>query len=189
MDSPSKDALIAEAGYLVAFAALRVGSLQDAEDLAQDTLVAAWRQRDGFAGTSSLRTWLTGILRHKVIDHYRSLRRTPTRMAVALGGVEGQEGADPLDALFDSHGSWRAHPLAQTAPVERASREASEAVRHCLEALPETWRKLFCWRVLDQADILDAAQAAGVTSASASVILVRAKHRLRLCLMKEGFLG
>lgn len=192
MSSPSKEALLAEASYLMAFACSRVDSLQDAEDLVQDVLVSAWRQRDLFATESSLRTWLTGILRHKILDHYRSLRRTPTRLTASLGLQADGPGVDPLDGLFDAHGSWKAHPLAESSSWrsrELASREVFEAVHHCLGALPTKWQKLFRARVLDGADICDAAQAAGVADASASVILVRAKHRLRLCLLKLGYLG
>jgi RNA polymerase sigma-70 factor (ECF subfamily) len=184
-----KDALLAESGYLVAFASSRVGSLQDAEDLAQEAIVAAWCRRASFSGGSSLRTWVTGILRHKITDYYRSLRRTPTRLTWRIG--DDAEGSDPLDTLFDAHGSWLFHPLAGSpskVSAERTHADVIEAVRHCLEALPESWRRLFSLRILDGGDILDCASAAGVTVASASVILVRAKHRLRLCLMKEGFL-
>jgi RNA polymerase sigma-70 factor (ECF subfamily) len=191
MKTPAADELIAETGYLVAFASSRVDSSEDAEDLVQETLVAAWRQRDAFDGRSSLRTWLIGILRHKIIDRYRSIRRTPTLLTERQRGDADDDGTDPLDNLFDEHGSWRSHPLAGSPPgrSEECTRtEILEAIRHCMKALPPNWKRLFRIRILDGADIPDAALAVGVTLGSASVILVRTKHRLRLCLIQEGFL-
>lgn len=76
MELVTKTALLTESCYLVAFASSRLGCLQDAENLAQDVLVAAWIQRAKFGGGSSLRTWITGIVRHKISNHYRNLRRT-----------------------------------------------------------------------------------------------------------------
>jgi len=57
--------------YLFNFA---VGQLRDAgvaEDLVQDTFAAAWKARERFEGKCSERTWLVGIMRHKIYDHLR----------------------------------------------------------------------------------------------------------------------
>ncbi|MDH5627721.1 MAG: sigma-70 family RNA polymerase sigma factor, partial [Candidatus Krumholzibacteria bacterium] len=56
---------------LFRFAILRVRNEELAADLVQDTFLSALKARDGFRGGSTLRTWLTGILKHKIIDHYR----------------------------------------------------------------------------------------------------------------------
>ena len=61
----------AHGDYLFNFA---IGQLRDAsvaEDLVQDTFLAAFKARDRFSGQSSERTWLVGILRHKICDHLR----------------------------------------------------------------------------------------------------------------------
>jgi len=59
-------------------------SLEDAEDLVQETLLRAWRRRDGFEGRSSLRAWLYRIATNACLDE---LRRRPDRVAIG-GGVE-----------------------------------------------------------------------------------------------------
>ncbi len=56
---------------LYGYAKARVGTRELAEDLVQETLLAALQSRDRFAGRSSVRTWLFSILRHKIVDVYR----------------------------------------------------------------------------------------------------------------------
>lgn len=73
------DWIEAHADYLFNFAIGQVRDTAIAEDLVQDTFLAALKARERFAGQSSDRTWLTGILRHKIYDH---LRRTCRERAV-----------------------------------------------------------------------------------------------------------
>src|SRR6516164_10428229 len=74
------DWLTAHGDYLFNFA---VGQLRDpaaAEDVVQETFLAALKARDRFSGRSSDRTWLVGILRHKIYDHLRKVcRERPVR--------------------------------------------------------------------------------------------------------------
>ena len=60
---------------LYRYALARVRKPEVAQDLVQDTLLAAMRARDRFAGQSSVRSWLCGILKHKLCDYYRKLGR------------------------------------------------------------------------------------------------------------------
>lgn len=67
--------LTAHADYLFNLA---VGQLRDplvAQDVVQETFLAALKSRDRFSGRSSDRTWLVGILRHKIYDHLRRVCR------------------------------------------------------------------------------------------------------------------
>ena len=75
-----------------------------AADMLQDTLLAAWRGHENFRGQSSVRTWLVGILKHKIIDHIRSEIRT-RNLAKAVEH-------DPTSAYFDSDGRWNEAPRA-----------------------------------------------------------------------------
>ena len=68
--------LDAHGDVLFAFARTRVGNPDTAEDLVQETLLAAWKAADSFAGQATERTWLVGILKNKVIDHLRKATRT-----------------------------------------------------------------------------------------------------------------
>jgi RNA polymerase sigma factor (sigma-70 family) len=184
----SIDELMQQADRLYGFALARVHDHHVAEDLVQDCLLAAWERRATFDGRSSLSTWLIGILKFKVIDHHRRSRRTPTDQAV--GSTEADR--DPLDELFDAHGSWTVDPRAGlelfVRPPDRAdlAGEIMAWIRFCLDKLPERLRLLFTLREMEELDVATAASAAGVTPGSAAVLLTRTRHQLRLCLQRQG---
>ena len=74
--SPIEPAAIErERSYLLRYALLQLRNPAQAEDAVQETLLAALEGRDRFSGRSSLRTWLTGILKHKIIDAIRRKSR------------------------------------------------------------------------------------------------------------------
>ncbi len=184
--------LLAEAQYLFACALQRVGDHHHAEDLVQECLLTAWRKRESFAGGSSLRTWLTGIMKFKTLDHHRAARRIPTSQAAEVPPeMDASSSAHPLDQLFNAAGAWKVDPnygleLLSEAPDTTASRADVMAwVRHCLRRLPERLRLLFTLRELDDLPVPEAAAAAGVTPGSAAVLLTRARHQLRACLQQH----
>ena len=63
---------------LYRFAAVRVQDTAVAEDLVQETFLAALRGRKNFRSQSAVQTWLTAILKHKIVDHYRKKNREQT---------------------------------------------------------------------------------------------------------------
>ena len=79
------DDLMQPADSLYRFALSRVGNHHAAEDLFQDCLSAAWPRIDTFGARSSLSTWLIGIMKFKVINHFRKSKRTPTDQARSRG--------------------------------------------------------------------------------------------------------
>jgi RNA polymerase sigma-70 factor (ECF subfamily) len=183
--------LMQHADVLYRFALSRVKDHHAAEDLVQDCLSAAWQRIEGFDGRSSLSTWLIGIMKFKVIDHFRKSKRTPTDQAVHVAD-EDETGQDPVDSLFTSKGAWKVDPshgleMLASAPDDLANRNELMAwVRACLNKLPERLRTLFTLREVDGLDVPSAASAAGVTAGSAAVLLTRSRQRLRLCLQENG---
>lgn len=97
---------------LLRLAIARVGDPHRAEDLVQETLLAAIRGRAPFAGRSRFRTWITGILLHKVADLFRERARDAQVIVRALPHDADDEG----DADFDAQGAWRAPVNAWTDP-------------------------------------------------------------------------
>ncbi len=186
------DDLMGHADALYAFAMTRMRDHHHAQELVQDTLVAAWKKRDGFDGRSALRTWLIGILRHKILDFHRSSARTPTLQAASRTPGDNPDERDPLDLLFDARGSWKVDPNAgldflAEAPTEAIHRsDILEWLRHCIAELPARWRVLFTARELDHAEMAEAAALAEVKTTSAPVLLTRARHQLRACLQSFG---
>src|SRR6185295_13626007 len=86
--------------YLLRYAQLQLRNGDAAEDAVQETLVAALAGEAGFGGRSNLRTWLTGILKHKIIDAIRRSSRE----------VQPEGDAEEFDALFDERGHWSQPP-------------------------------------------------------------------------------
>src|SRR2546429_8071227 len=99
--------------YLLRYASLELRSREAAEDAVQETLLAALAAEASFAGRSNLRTWLTGILKHKIVD---AIRRASRERPVEAHG--GEAGTEDFDALFDETGHWRDQPQAWPHPED-----------------------------------------------------------------------
>ena len=183
--------LLAETPVLLAYSTARLKDHQEAEELVQDCLLAAWNQRERFAGRSSLRTWLIGILRHKLLDRLRARQRRPDHIsrAQSLDTEDAQE--DPSAAWFTPHGSWRIDPTYAMGALAECPRNATlrselkQLLRLCADALPDTLRRLFSFRELDHCETTEAARLAGVSNASAPVLLSRARLQMRDCLQQR----
>src|SRR6185369_8706669 len=104
--SAFRDRVEGERAYLLRYATLQLRDSAAAEDAVQETLLAALAGEAGFGGRSNLRTWLTGILKHKIVDTIRkSSREAP---------LASEDGANEFDALFDERGHWHEIPSAWT---------------------------------------------------------------------------
>ena len=184
------DQLMEESGHLYGYAVLRVGDHHHAEDLVQECILAAWRQKDDFDGRSSLRTWLIGILKHKVLDHHRKTARTPSRPE-GNSVQPDDDGDDPLDHLFNAHGSWKIDPGAGMGFLDESPErallrsEVMDFISRCVSRLPVRLRVLFTAREFDDMPVPEAAVLAGTTAGSAAVLLTRARHQLRDCLQRS----
>lgn len=176
---------------LYRFALARVQNHHAAEDLVQDCLTAAWQRSGSFDARSTLSSWLIGIMKFKIIDHYRKSQRTPTDQVVDFS-VEEDNGQEPLDLLFTSNGVWKVHPshgldaLTNSPDGFSVRNELLVWVRACMDKLPERLRTLFTLREVDGLDVPSAASAAGVTAGSAAVLLTRSRQRIRICLQENG---
>src|SRR5437870_5334727 len=104
-------------GYLLRVAVLQLRDNDLAEDIVQDTLVAALQGAQGFSGRSSLKTWLTGILKHKIVDAIRRKSREPS-----FASLEEETQIEDFDALFDDSGHWENPPADWGDPESQLSR-------------------------------------------------------------------
>ncbi len=100
--------LEAHRGYLLRVARLQLRDDALAEDVVQETLLAALGG-GGFSGRSSLKTWLTGILKHKIVDAIRRKQREPT-VASEFGNADAELAIEDFDTLFTDRGAWDAPP-------------------------------------------------------------------------------
>ena len=170
--------------YLYGFALTRVRVAGVAEDLVQETLLAAWQGRDGFAGAASEQSWLTAILKRKVVDWLRRQVRERSRTSP---GEDAAEGAfDP----FDRGGHWKKTPAdwGRGNPAEQLNREEFWATLHaCLGKLPPRLRDVFVLRYLDERSGEDVCEGLGLTPANLWVMLHRARLRVSGCLSENWF--
>lgn len=172
--------------FLLRFALSRVRDRDAAEDLVQETFVAAIRARERFAGESALRTWLVGILRHKILDHYRAKSRTVLADDLVSEGSDTSE-----DGLFGKLGRWTS--LAAPKAWQRSPDSALESVEFrrvlddCVSKLPDTMARLFMLRDVDEVDSDTVCEMLGITPSNLYTTLHRARFRLRKCLEVNWF--
>jgi len=169
--------------YLLRFALLQLRDRTAAEDAVQDTILAAIQGASGFAGQSSVRTWLVGILKHKIIDSIRNAAREQT-----LERSDG-DGAEDPDAFFSDDGHF-AEPPGDWATPERSLEERRffEALERCLQALPGKTASAFTMRELMGLDTEEICKELGISTSNCWVMLHRARLSLRACLERTWFL-
>jgi RNA polymerase sigma-70 factor, ECF subfamily len=168
---------------LYRFALTRVRRPEVAEDLVQDTLMAAVRNVEGFSGRSSERNWLFAILKNKIADHFRKLGRETSFTDLEFLN-------DELSHKFEEGGFWN-HDLG---PVEW---EKSDAVvyreefwavmKTCLGKLPPRVADVFLMREMDDADTESICGSLGISRNNLWVMLHRARMALRECLEMNWF--
>lgn len=164
--SPSE--LVSHRGAMLRFARRRIRDDDLAEDAVQDALAAAIANRASFQGQSAVRTWLIGILNHKIQDTFRRESRY-----VALDDGEERCGAAALDRFA------AAQPGPGNDPADLvASARLGEALLDEIAALSPTLREVFVLQVLDGLSTAEVCRQLGITEANCWVRLHRARRRL-----------
>ena len=163
---------------LFRYAVSRVRDDSSAEDLLQETFLAALKSRDKFKGDSSELTWMTGILRNKIFELYRKQSKE-VPLAVDDGG--GDE-----DFFAGRH--WAPAEAPREWPAAKAeSAEFSAALRKCLDALTAPVARAFVLREMEGLPAAETAAVLGVAPGHLAVLLYRARLRLRRCLERNHF--
>jgi RNA polymerase sigma-70 factor (ECF subfamily) len=167
---------------LFRYALLRVRNRSMAEDLVQESFLAALKSQPRFRGDSEVRTWLIGILRHKIIDHLRAADRRTTS--------EPSDGGDSLiDSWFAPDGRWVTPPAQLDIDPARLleRKEFWEVFQRCLEAVPGRAGEAFALRMLSDVTADTVCKELSITSTNLWVLLHRARARLRACLEVNWF--
>jgi RNA polymerase sigma-70 factor (TIGR02943 family) len=171
-------------GYLLRFARLQLRNDAWAEDAVSETMLAAIAKPQAFAGQSQLKTWLVGILKHKVVDALRSNLREVNASDL---GVD-REG-DELDAIgFKADGHFNERPADWGNPDQDLSQRQFMAVMDaCVTKLPPVQGRLFLMREWLELDAEEVCKELGITATNLYVQLHRARLRLRECLELNWF--
>jgi RNA polymerase sigma-70 factor (ECF subfamily) len=168
--------------YLYRYALLRLRNVQDAEDVVQETLLAGFRARDRFAGRSAVRSWLTAILKRKIVDWHRTKGRRER-------ALDPRPPEDLLDQLFDERGKWRHPPGSWEAPPESVleRKEFWQVLRRCLGRLPARTAQAFTLCEIEERSNQEVRQDLRVSPSNLWVLLHRARVGLSRCLDVHWF--
>jgi RNA polymerase sigma-70 factor (TIGR02943 family) len=169
------------ADYLYRYALTKVQDEQLAKDLVQETFLAALEKSANFKGESTERTWLTAILRNKIIDVYRK-RSSLSSHTEELANNEEEE-------FFDSEkGHWNPPYYPRSFGTESdllTNKEFAAILQQCLKKLPGLWLSVFTMKLIDEEQTETICKELKVTASNFWVIIHRAKVNLRSCLQKN----
>ncbi|HEV2611126.1 MAG TPA: sigma-70 family RNA polymerase sigma factor [Noviherbaspirillum sp.] len=168
---------------LLRFAFLQLRNHALAEDAVQDTLIAVLEKPERFAGQSTLRTYLTGILKHKIIDVLRSSNRE-----VQIGDEAERTDAEVIDALFKPDGHTVDTPRQWGDPdATLEQKDFFRVLEICLERLPAKNARIFMMREWLELDTEEICKELAISTSNAWVMLYRARVQLRECLELKWF--
>ncbi len=172
---------------LLRYAHLQLRDPAAAEDAVQETLLAALAAPASFQGRAALQTWLTSILRHKIIDHIRRAARQPNIQN--LLHKENDEGDESdFDALFLPDGHWEETPSDWGNPAQSYENSRFHDVfEACATLLPAQTARVFLMREMLGLETEEICKELAISASNCWVVLYRARMRLRECLQKNWF--
>ncbi len=167
--------------YLLKIARIELRDEALAEDLVSDALTQAFERREQFRGTSSLRTWLTAILKNRIID---VLRKQWREQPLEIESDDDQS----IERIFDGSGHYIDMPTSVNDPAELSQQnDFLAAVQLCVDRLPKRIGQVFVLREVFGSDTKELCKELGLTSSNVWVQLYRARMMLRTCLERGGF--
>ncbi len=176
--APPHDWLAEHGDYLYRYALARLRDPHLAEDAVQETLLAAM-QGSSFAGKASPRTWLTGILKHKIIDQFRRQQR---EVPLENPEIMTDETSD-MDDFFLEDGHWSDPPQTWGDPRSLLQQDQFLTIlQQCIDKLPKKLARIFLLREIEESDNEEICKELKITSTNAWVMLYRARMGLRKCL-------
>ncbi len=169
---------------LLKYARLQLRNPAWAEDAVSDTVLAALEKPQAFAGASQLKTWLIGILKHKLVDQIRKNSRELSTTAT------NEDGEDLDDLLFAADGHWRETQHDWGNPEDTLRQlDFMRVLEACVEKLPGQQGRLFMMREWLELESDEICKELCITPTNLWVMLHRARLRLRECLQSGWFGG
>ena len=168
--------------FLYHFTLSRIKDPSIAEDLVQETFLAALKARKNFQGRSTARTWLIAILKHKIVDHIRKQVREHTSDKVE--SMLNTAANDPVDSSFNDEGAWRIRPSKWAIDPMKLyeQKEFMDILYQCLGELPERQAEAFMMREIDGFSTEEICKVLNISATNSWVMLYRARMWLRRCL-------
>lgn len=184
----SPEAWLEEHGdYLYGFALQKLKNPSLAEDMVQEALVSAITARERYRATASVRTWLTTILRNKIVDHWRVQGRETTTTDLMVSMDEDAS----VDDFFDHAGRWAEMPNAYSAPdAALESKQFWQVFEHCVSRLKPQQAEVFLAREVYGLANDEISKSYSISISNVFVLMYRARVALGKCLeshwVKQG---
>ena len=173
--------------YLFKYALMRLRDPHAAEDAVQETFLAALKGGKKFAGRSAEKSWLVGILKNKIYDHFRKASREPPFTDLQF---YDDEESDRFVAAGMGKGGW----IHELAPQEWSKAGESldnelfwKTYRDCAGKLPKTVAAVFNLREVDGLESKEVCAVLNISEGNLWVMLHRARMALRRCLETNWF--
>ena len=162
---------------------VRVKDASTAEEIVQVTFFAALQATHTFAGRSSEKSWLFGILKHKILDHFREIKKNRTY------DLTPEDDKDPYE--YDQAGHWKKMPRHWGLdPVKSAeNQELTEKLALCLDDLSDKFREIFVLKEIEGLSTEEICKDFNIKPTNLWVILHRARNQLKKCLEIHWFDG
>lgn len=169
------------ADYLFNYAFARLSDEELAKDIVQETFFAGLKGQKGFKGEASERTWLTSILKRKIIDYYRKINSAKGKAEVKVNFYQDGE----------NRGNWLEERVPRSWDNEAEKSIENDELKvildSCIENLPDKYRIVFLMKQLQHYETEEICKELNITASNLWVIIHRARHQLRKCLEDYWF--
>lgn len=165
---------------LFRFALLRVGDSTLAEDLVQETFLAAFKSADSYKGQAPIRSWLLGIMKHKIADHFRK----EGRHKEAKKEFETEQDIKSQFGIFCWAKGYGPKKWDNDPQETHLNRKFLGIVEKCLKELTGQQRDVFVLREIEEYKTREIEEILGITGNNIRVTLYRARVFLRSCIEK-----
>lgn len=170
--------------YLYNFAIVRVNDPEKAEDLVQETFLAALKARENFQGKSTERTWLISILKRKIIDSYRKMYSSRTssisEFEQDISDGDFYRDGEPFKGHWLEGKGPHSHSLLPEGDLEEE--ELIRVIQLCISLLPPNLAAAFVMKMIDEAESEEVCKELEITPSNLWVMLHRARLKMRKCL-------
>jgi RNA polymerase sigma-70 factor (ECF subfamily) len=169
---------------LLKIARLQLRNETWAEDVVSETMLAALEGAARFGGQSQLKTWVVGILKHKIIDQFRKSGRE-----ISVEAEQEASEAESFDELFAPDGHFRDRsPPTWGDPEATLNRDQFlQVLQDCVDRLPAGQGRIFMMREWLEYETDEICKELNISSTNAFVMLYRARMKLRECLELHWF--
>ena len=171
---------------LFKYAMMRLNNSSVAEDVVQETFMAALKAKDNFSGNSSEQTWFVAILKNKIIDHIRKASREINFEDIAPGSSDAEY-------YFIKSGAMAGNWVPEKRPVDwkldsnnlAEQKEFWKFLQYCLSVLPKNMAMVFVLREMEEEEPEKICNDLKIDPTNLRVIIYRARLQLRKCLEKN----